>query len=160
MTCLRLAATFGSADALAPLREPGALTVLRGIEANDLELATGVLKRVLPDQGWTITRPSVSQDTVTKSAAERFQRDLIKLLDVMTPALILQPLDVAVPAHLRLPGVTVFNFAPISANLLLADLTNLYAGGWSPMLLRYHGPIPSICDAQSDRDTQIEDDPI
>lgn len=98
------------------------MTVLRGIEANDLELATGVLKRVLPDQGWTITRPSVSEDTVSKSAAERFQRELVKLLDVMTPALILQPLDVAVPAHLRLPGVTVFNFAPISADLLLAYL--------------------------------------
>lgn len=28
------------------------------------------------------------------------------------------------------------------------------------MLLRYHGLIPSICEAQSDRDTQIEDDPL
>ena len=27
------------------------------------------------------------------------------------------------------------------------------------MLLRYHGLIPSICEARSDRDTQIEDDP-
>lgn len=42
----------------------------------------------------------------------------------------------------------------------MADLTNLHAGGWSPMLLRYHGLILSICEARSDRDTQIEDDPI
>lgn len=28
------------------------------------------------------------------------------------------------------------------------------------MLLRYHGLIPSICEARSDRDTQIEDDPL
>jgi hypothetical protein len=47
-----------------------------------------------------------------------------------------------------------------SARLRLADLTNLHACGWRPMLLRYHGLIPSICAAQSNRDTQIEDDPI
>ena len=28
------------------------------------------------------------------------------------------------------------------------------------MLLRYHGLIPSICETRSDRDTQIEDDPL
>ena len=44
--------------------------------------------------------------------------------------------------------------------LCLADLTNLNAGGWCPMVLRYHGLIPSICEAQSNRDTQIEVDPI
>ena len=44
--------------------------------------------------------------------------------------------------------------------LSLADLTNLYSGGWNPMLPRNHGMFPLMCKAQSDRDTQIEDDPM
>lgn len=44
--------------------------------------------------------------------------------------------------------------------LSLADLTHQHAAGGCPMLLRCHDLMPSILEACSDCDTQIEDDPI
>jgi hypothetical protein len=44
--------------------------------------------------------------------------------------------------------------------MTLVGLANLNVGDWNPILLRHHGLIPSSCEAQSNRDTQIEDDPI
>jgi hypothetical protein len=44
--------------------------------------------------------------------------------------------------------------------LCLPDLSQLRAADRRPMRGRYHGMTASICEAQPDRDTQIEDDPI
>lgn len=125
LACIRLAATFGTAEALAPSRNPGALTLLHGIDVQDLDLVAGVLKSVLPDQGWTVLRPSVSDDAVSKLAGDRFAREIVGLVDTVVPALVLHPRDLALCAPLRQPGVTAFGFAPISADILLAHLRAL-----------------------------------
>ena len=122
LTCLRLAATFGSHDTLATLGDPGAFTVLRGFDLQDLELISQVLKDVFPDQGWSVAKPSVNDDAISKLAQERFLRHLNTLLDSRKPVLVLQPVGVTLPAHLRQPGIRTFDFASISADILLAHL--------------------------------------
>jgi MoxR-like ATPase len=122
LTILRLAATFVSEEALEPLRLRAAVTILRGIDARDLTLVTEGLKVALPDQGWRVLAPSVSEDAVSKTSAERFLREIDRLLDTTAPVLILLPFDIALPAHLQQPGVASFTYAPISADILLGFL--------------------------------------
>ncbi len=123
LTCLRLAATFGSVDTLAALVDPGAFTVLRGFDVPDLDLIARVLKDVFPEQRWSIAKPSVDADAISKSAEERFLRQLNTLLDSRKPVLVLQPVGVTLPTHLRQPGIRTFDFAPISADILLGYLS-------------------------------------
>lgn len=122
LTILRLAATFVSEEALEPLRLRGAVTILRGIDVSDLPLITEGLKTALPDQGWRVLEPSVSEGAISKTSAERFLREIDRSLDTMAPALILLPFDIALPAHLQQPGVASFTYAPISADILLGFL--------------------------------------
>lgn len=122
LTILRLAATFVSEEALEPLRLRGAVTILRGIDVSDLPLIMEGLKTALPDHGWRVVAPSVSEDAVSKTSAERFLREIDRSLDTMAPVLILLPFDIALPAHLQQPGVASFTYAPISADILLGFL--------------------------------------
>jgi len=122
LTILRLAGTFVSEEALEPLRLRGAVTILRGIDVRDLPLIMEGLKTALPDQGWRVLEPSVSEGAVSKTSAERFLREIDRLLDTMAPVLILLPFDIALPAHLQQPGVASFTYAPISADILLGFL--------------------------------------
>lgn len=122
LTCLRLAATFVSEEALEPLRLRGAVTILRGIDVSDLPLIMEGLKTALPDHGWRVVAPSVSEDAVSKTSAERFLREIDRSLDTMAPVLILLPFDIALPAHLQQPGVASFTYAPISGDILLGFL--------------------------------------
>ena len=120
LTCLRLAATFGHPDILAPLAKPGAITVLRNIDHADLELVVGVLRTVLPNQGWQLFHPSLSDYTSSKTSDERFQRELCKLIDKKTPALVLLPAGVDLPRHMTLPGIANFTLSPITPDVLQA----------------------------------------
>ena len=122
LAILRLAATFVSAEALEPLRLRGAVTILRGIDVRDLTLVTEGLKVAFPDQGWRVLEPSVSEGAVSKTSAERFLREIDRLLDTMAPVLILLPFDIVLPAHLQQPGVASFTYAPISADILIGFL--------------------------------------
>jgi len=122
LTVLRLAATFVSEEALEPLRLRGAVTFLRGIDVRDLTLITEGLKVAFPDQGWRVLAPSMSEDAVSKTSAERFLREIDRSLDTMAPVLILLPFDIVLPAHLQQSGVASFTYAPISADILLGFL--------------------------------------
>ncbi len=122
LTILRLAGTFVSEEALEPLRLRGAVTILRGIDVSDLPLIMEGLKTALPDQGWRVLAPSVSEDAVSKTSAERFLREIDRSLDTMAPVLILLPFDIVLPAHLQQSGVASFTYAPISADILLGFL--------------------------------------
>lgn len=122
LTCLRLAATFVSEEALEPLRLRGAVTILRGIDVSDLTLVTEELKMACPDQGWRVLVPSVSEGAISKTSAERFLREIDRSLDTMAPVLILLPSEIALPAHLQQPGVASFTYQPISADILLGFL--------------------------------------
>jgi len=122
LTCLRLAATFVSEEALEPLRLRGAVTILRGIDVSDITLVTEELKVACPDQGWRVLVPSVSEGAISKTSAERFLREIDRSLDTMAPVLILLPFDIVLPAHLQQPGVASFTYAPISGDILLGFL--------------------------------------
>jgi len=122
LTCLRLAATFRHSDALEPLAKPGAITVLRIIDLADIDLVAGVLRTVLPKQGWRLYYPTSSDYTSSKSAEERFQRESFKIVDETEPALVLLPSGTELPPHLTLSGITKFTLSPITGDILLAQL--------------------------------------
>ncbi len=123
LTCLRLAASFGSLDALLPLSAPGAISVLREIDIPDLDSVTETLRTVLPDRGLRIVHPQVRDLAIDKHCEDRFRRDLITILDKAAPALILQPAGLSLPAHLSQPGISTFAFSPITSEILCAYLS-------------------------------------
>lgn len=123
LTCLRLAASFGSLDALLPLSAPGAISVLRDIDVPDLDSVTETLRNVLPDRGWRVLHPQVTDLAINKHCEDRFRRDLITMLDKAAPALILQPAGLSLPPHLSQPGISTFAFSPITSEILCAYLS-------------------------------------
>jgi len=125
LICLRLAASFGTAEAILPLTRAGAVTVLRGFGADEAGDVAALLKIVLPQAEWRVLAPSIYEGGVTKSSLARFQRDLDLALDLPRAILILLPTEAAQPAHLLQAGATLLTYAPLSAQILLDFLTAL-----------------------------------
>jgi cell division protease FtsH len=123
LTCLRLAATFRSAEAFDQLHALGALTILGGLGVDDLDIALPVMKAIWPEQGCKLLAPSVSDGAISKLAGERFTREANRYLDLATPVIVLQPLETTLPDHFRHPGIPWLTYAPISADILLAFLS-------------------------------------
>lgn len=122
LTCLRLAATFQSAEAFEQLHGPGAFTIVRGLGVEDLDIAMPIVKVIWPDQGCKVVAPSVSDGAISKLAAERFTREANRYLDLATPVIVLQPLETTLPDHFQHPGIPCLTYAPIVADILLAFL--------------------------------------
>ena len=122
MICLRLATIFRSSEAQEALRAPGAFTVLRGLDLAEVGTAMQVLNTALPDHGCHLVAPNIYGGTVSKSDAERFTREADRYLDITTPILVLQPLDVALPDFFRNRAVASLAYAPITADILRAFL--------------------------------------
>lgn len=122
LTCLRLAATFRSEETFGHLHAPGAFAILCGLGVDDLDIAMPVMKAIWPEQGCKLLAPSVSDGAVSKLAGERFVREANRYLDLAVPVIVLQPLEVTLPAHFRHPGIPCLTYAPISADILLAFL--------------------------------------
>ena len=103
LICLRLAASFGTTEAILPLNRAGAVTVLRGFGADEAGDVAALLKIVLPQAEWRVVAPSVYEGGVTRSSLARFQRDLDLALDLPRAILILLPTEPAPPAPLPKP---------------------------------------------------------
>ena len=122
LTCLRLAATFTSEETFDHLHAPGAFAILCGLGVDDLDIAMPVMKVIWPEQGCKLLAPSVSDGAVSKLAGERFVREANRYLDLAVPVIVLQPLEVTLPAHFQHPEIPCMTYAPISADILLAFL--------------------------------------
>lgn len=122
LICLRLAATFQSAEAFEQLHAPGAFTILRGLGVEDLDIVMPIVKVIWPDQGCKVVAPSVSDGVVSKLAADRFTREANRHLDLAAPVIVLQPLEATLPGHFQHPGIPCLTYAPISADILLSFL--------------------------------------
>jgi MoxR-like ATPase len=121
----RLAATFGSMEDIERFCAPGAFSILRGFGAEDHDMILKTLKIVLPDQGWQIVSPSVSDGAVSKTATERMLREANRSLDITTPVLVLQPHEISLPAYFQSPGIYQLTYAPVSPEILLSVLALL-----------------------------------
>jgi hypothetical protein len=122
LTCLRLAATFQSAEAFEQLHAPGAFTIMSGLGVEDLDIAMPVMKAIWPEQGCKVVAPSVSDGAISKLAGERFTREANRYLDLAAAVIVLQPLETTLPGHFQHPGIPCLTYAPISADILLAFL--------------------------------------
>ena len=71
---IRLAAAFGSEEALHAAKRSGAMTFLTDIPVEDLNLVSEVIRHCLPTGGWALTSPGVSDGAVSKSAEVKFLR--------------------------------------------------------------------------------------
>lgn len=125
LICHSLAATFGSLEDIERFRAPGAFSILQGFGAENHDLILNTLKVVLPDQGWQIVSPSVSDGAVSKTAAERMLREANRSLDITTPVLVLQPYEISLPMHFQSPGIYQLTYAPVSPEILLSVLAAL-----------------------------------
>jgi len=125
LICHSLAATFGSLEDIERFRAPGAFSILQGFGAENHDLILNTLKVVLPDQGWQIVSPSVSDGAVSKTAAERMLREANRSLDITTPVLVLQPYEISLPMHFQSLGIYQLTYAPVSPEILLSVLAAL-----------------------------------
>lgn len=126
LTALRLAVAFGSEDALRAAQDARAVTILCDFAIGDLELVAQVLKYCVPNPGWTVVAPPVSEGTVSASQGQRFAVLIEEAMDLFSPVLILCPLGAPLPEHIRQAGLPLWRLPPVSREILMAQLQ---AGG-------------------------------
>lgn len=143
LTALRLAAAFGSADAIRAAQLPEAITVLRDIGIEDLEDVVSVLRRCFPESEWTFVIPSIHEGGVSRLGEAKFHRDIDTRLDRTTPTLILLPAVVQLQPHLQHAGLTTFMLPPINGRIILEQVR---AGRLSTYLTDNAGFISALPD--------------
>ncbi|MBY0137514.1 hypothetical protein H7K23_15780, partial [Paracoccus yeei] len=139
LTALRLAASLGGQAAVTAALRPGALTLLRGIPAEDIPLLRHVLPSLLPgawrirelkpDDGAPREHPGATTlHLITAPAPGRgdaLQHPLIAGLDSAAPLLILLAEGAALPDARPGRHAVIHEFAPIGADLVWALLEAL-----------------------------------
>ncbi|WP_411975559.1 AAA family ATPase [Sulfitobacter faviae] len=118
---VRLAATFGSQDQEQESAQCGAITVIRDIAIEDLQLIKDTLKSAFPTQ-WLIIEPDVAEGALAKNAQSRFDRILVDSVDKIEPVIILQPDGMTLPAHLKAIAPTTLAFSNVTHDVLLKFL--------------------------------------
>ncbi len=131
LTAVRLAAAFGTEEALRAAKRSGAMTFLTDIPVEDLNLVSEVIRHCFPNGGWALTAPGVSDGAVSKSAEAKFLRNLDEIMDAITPVIALLPVGLRLPVHLQHADIPAFRLPPISADILIA---HLQAGQLSELL--------------------------
>ncbi|WP_422003097.1 AAA family ATPase [Roseovarius mucosus] len=126
LTALRLAVAFGSEDALRAAQDARAVTILADFTIGDLELVTDVLKFCVPNAGWAVVAPPITEGAVSASQALRFAVLIEEAMDLISPVLILCPLGAPLPEHIRQAGLPLWRLPPVSREILMAQLQ---AGG-------------------------------
>lgn len=122
LTAMRLAAGFGSEEALAAALDRRAVTLLMDVDIADLELVTDVLKFCFPRNALIRHRPDTTDGVVSKSQTERLWRMLEDSMDGDTPILVILPTGLALPSHLRHAGLPTHRLPAITADILIAHL--------------------------------------
>ena len=139
LTALRLAASLGGQAAVTAALRPGALTLLRGIPAEDIPLLRHVLPSLLPgawrirelkpDDGAPREHPGATTlHLITAPAPGRgdaLQHPLIAGLDSAAPLLILLAAGAALPDARPTRHAVIHEFAPIGAEIVWALLEAL-----------------------------------
>ncbi|MCX7560229.1 AAA family ATPase [Sulfitobacter sp. F26204] len=122
LTGIRLAATFGSQDQEQESAQCGAITVIRDIAIEDLQLIKDTMKSAFPTR-WLIIEPDVAEGAFAKNAQSRFNRLLVDSVDKIEPVIILQPDGITLPAHLKAVAPTTLAFSYVTHDVLLKFLT-------------------------------------
>jgi len=143
LTALRIAAAFGSADAILAAQLPDAITVLRDIGVEDLEEVVTVLRHCFPESEWTFVTPSIHDGAVSRLGEAKFHRDIDARLDRPAPTLILLPNVVQLQPHLQHAGLNTFTLAPINGRIILEQVR---AGRLSPYLTDDAGFLSALPD--------------
>ncbi|PTE19969.1 AAA family ATPase [Cereibacter changlensis JA139] len=137
LLALRLAATFGSTEGRDHALRHGGVTVIRRVPAADLSSVQEVLANLLPE-GWRVVVPernhhnrecSLLLATPSLFTGElkgvdlfRFHRLITDCFEGNLPMVILLPDTVDLPTDFPRHGYTDLTLAPISADILLAQL--------------------------------------
>ncbi|MBY0138487.1 hypothetical protein, partial [Paracoccus yeei] len=138
LTALRLAASLGGQAAVTAALRPGALTLLRGIPAEDIPLLRHVLPALLPG-AWRIRELKPDDNPLKHPGAttlhlitapapgrgDALQHPLIAGLDSAAPLLILLAEGAALPDARPTRHAVIHEFAPIGADLVWALLEAL-----------------------------------
>lgn len=122
VTTMRLAQAFGSVAAYDESLEHGAVTVLGGIAAVDLDTLKRTLRRGYPFADWQIVAPDVSDGRLAKGAQERFESALVEYLDKTTPILVLQVEGATLPRHFLALDPQVLEMPPMSRDVLILSM--------------------------------------
>ncbi|ARE82884.1 ATP-dependent zinc metalloprotease FtsH [Roseovarius mucosus] len=122
LTALRLAVAFGSEDALRAAQDARAVTILADFAIGDLELVTDVLKFCVPNAGWAVVAPPITEGAVSASQALRFAVLIEAAMDLYSSALILCPMGAPLPEHIRQAGLPLWRLPPVSREILMAQL--------------------------------------
>ena len=140
---IRLAALFGSAKALQPLLQNGAITFITGLDGPEIKVAEQVLRHGLLPAGLKISEspdilstttellllhPEITDKVVTKYKLTRYLDDIDDAIDTVVPILALMSEASDLPETLRRQGVATFlALPPLSTEVLIAHLCHSHS---------------------------------
>ncbi|PJF08404.1 AAA family ATPase [Pseudorhodobacter sp. MZDSW-24AT] len=140
---IRLSMLFGTAQALHPLLQNGAVTFVTGFAATEIKVAEQVLRYgLLPDrlkisdtpEGLSETTelfllyPDIKEKEVSKFKLGRFLDDIDTAIDTVVPILALMPDANDLPDALRNQAtVTILALPPLSAEVMIAHLRHSHS---------------------------------
>lgn len=140
---IRLSMLFGTAQALHPLLQNGAITFITGLAGPEIKVAEQVLRHgLLPDRlkiadtpdGLSETTellllyPDIKEKEVSKFKLGRFLDDIDTAIDTVVPILALMPDANDLPDALRNQAtVTILALPPLSAEVMIAHLRHSHS---------------------------------
>jgi len=118
----RLAAAFGTINAIQEAQQSRAVTLVTDIALSDLDLVDHVLMGCFPKARWTLLTPSLTDGAVSKTSEARFRFNIDAAMDDIAPRLILVPAGVHMPEYLRHVDLPCFSLPSVTRDIVVAHL--------------------------------------
>ena len=134
---LRLAATFGTAEAFLHCLRPGRVTLIEGFSGEDLDAVSSAFDHGLTPSDWRLSttvpggddqqvavtvKPDLFEGEVTKHGAKVFLRKLDEGLESTAGLIVLSPMNSSLPASWRAGLPAPLQLAALSQDLVLAQM--------------------------------------